>query len=119
MSKNQRVSSGRLGLLVASVVVATVLVAALPAMAAKPCCFNNRLYTGTCQVMPGSDETCSSILGYLNNPNSVGKQYCGNTKIRGGWSEVSCNAKSTATTGAAAPEAKGPKPVVASTHPAS
>ena len=54
------------------------------------CCFENPRFSGTCKVTPGPDETCSSILGYLNNPNSVGKAYCGNTKVRGGWTQVSC-----------------------------
>ena len=55
-----------------------------------PCCFENPRYSGTCQVTPGPEETCGDILGYLNNPNSVGKSYCGNTKVRGGWASVSC-----------------------------
>jgi len=55
-----------------------------------PCCFENPRYSGTCQVTPGPEETCGDILGYLNNPNSVGKNYCGNTKVRGGWTSVSC-----------------------------
>ena len=55
-----------------------------------PCCFENPRYSGTCQVTPGPEETCGDILGYLNNPNSVGKNYCGNTKVRGGWASVSC-----------------------------
>ena len=55
-----------------------------------PCCFENPRYSGTCEVTPGEDESCGSILGYLNNPNSVGKNYCGNTKVRGGWSQVTC-----------------------------
>ena len=56
----------------------------------EPCCFENPRFSGTCQVTPGPEESCGSILGYLNNPNSVGKAYCGNTKVRGGWSSVSC-----------------------------
>jgi hypothetical protein len=56
----------------------------------EPCCFENSRFSGTCQVTPGPEESCGSILGYLNNPNSVGKSYCGNTKVRGGWSTVSC-----------------------------
>ena len=55
-----------------------------------PCCFENPRFSGTCQVTPGPEESCSSILSYLNNPNSVGKSYCGNTKVRGGWSSVAC-----------------------------
>ena len=54
------------------------------------CCFENPRFSGTCQVTPGPEETCGDILGYLNNPNSVGKNYCGNTKVRGGWTSVSC-----------------------------
>lgn len=56
-----------------------------------PCCFTNPRFSGVCQVTPGEDETCSSILAYLNNPNSVGKAYCGGTTVRGGWSQVSCD----------------------------
>ncbi len=56
-----------------------------------PCCFKNPRYSGTCQVMPGPEESCGDILAYLNNPNSVGKNYCGNTKVRGGWTSVSCD----------------------------
>lgn len=55
-----------------------------------PCCFENPRFSGTCEVTPGPEESCGSILGYLNNPNSVGKNYCGNTKVRGGWSTVAC-----------------------------
>lgn len=63
----------------------------------EPCCFENPRYSGTCQVTPGPEESCGDILAYLNNPNSVGKSYCGNTKVRGGWSQVSCDG-ATATT---------------------
>jgi hypothetical protein len=63
----------------------------------ESCCFENPRFSGTCKVTPGPDESCSSILGYLNNPNSVGKAYCGNTKVRGGWTQVSCE-KATAAT---------------------
>ena len=55
-----------------------------------PCCFENPRYSGTCEVTPGEDESCGSILGYLNNPNSMGKDYCGNTNIKGGWNQVTC-----------------------------
>ncbi len=59
--------------------------------AAGPCCFQNPRFSGTCEVTPGEDETCGDILAYLNNPNSVGKDYCGNTTIRGGWTQVACD----------------------------
>jgi len=55
-----------------------------------PCCFTNQRYSGACQVQPSEDETCASILAYLNNPNSVGKSYCSNTDVRGGWTRVKC-----------------------------
>jgi hypothetical protein len=54
------------------------------------CCFNNSRYAGICVVNPGEDETCASILEYLDNPSSSGKSYCGFTDIRGGWKEISC-----------------------------
>lgn len=58
---------------------------------ASPCCFSNPSYDRICQVQPAGDETCDSILAYLNNPLSTGKTYCDNTKIRGGWVEVECS----------------------------
>ena len=58
--------------------------------AKEPCCFTNPRYTGVCQVMPADDESCGSILAYLNNPNSSGESYCGGTSIRGGWQQASC-----------------------------
>ena len=56
----------------------------------EACCFQNPRFSGTCRVVPGPDESCGDVLAYLNNPNSVGKSYCGNTKVRGGWTTVSC-----------------------------
>jgi hypothetical protein len=55
------------------------------------CCFENPRFSGTCEVTPGPEESCSDVLAYLNNPKSVGKNYCGNTKVRGGWTQVSCD----------------------------
>lgn len=57
------------------------------------CCFANPRYTGVCVVEPGADETCASILAYLNNPQSQGKSYCESTSVRGGWRQVRCNRK--------------------------
>ena len=71
------------------------------AVGQAPCCFENPRFSGTCQVTPGEDESCSSILGYLNNPNSVGKTYCGNTKVRGGWTQGSCEGAANTTAAAA------------------
>src|SRR5688500_6408727 len=48
------------------------------------CCFIHPNYSGVCVVQPAANETCSSILEYLNSPGSAGKAYCGNTPIRGG-----------------------------------
>lgn len=62
-----------------------------------PCCFTNRAFVGVCSVQPGEKETCASILEYLDDPRSQGKDYCGNTTIRGGWAQVDCETKSTAT----------------------
>jgi hypothetical protein len=58
--------------------------------AAGPCCYNNPQQAGGCSVQPGGGETCASILAFLNNPQSQGKSYCGNTSIRGGWKIVKC-----------------------------
>ncbi|NOZ94989.1 MAG: hypothetical protein GXP47_09675 [Acidobacteria bacterium] len=57
---------------------------------AGPCCFTNDRYSGVCKVYPTGDETCGDILAYLNNPMATGKTYCGNTHIRGGWTQVDC-----------------------------
>lgn len=59
------------------------------------CCFENPRYVGQCDVAPGADETCASILAYLNNPQSQGKAYCGNTSLRGDWTTAACKAKPT------------------------
>ena len=56
----------------------------------KYCCFNNFRFAGTCAVQLGQNEPCSSVLSYLNNFNSVGRMYCGNTTVRGGWTIVEC-----------------------------
>lgn len=57
------------------------------------CCFTNARYVGTCEVEPAKDQTCASILDYLNNPQSQGKSYCSYTSIRGGWQQVPCEPK--------------------------
>jgi len=70
--------------------------AAQPADGKDPrphCCFTNARYVGTCEVEPAKDQTCAAILDYLNNPQSQGKAYCGNTSIRGGWQQVPCEPK--------------------------
>ena len=65
--------------------------AAVSIASSDDCCFTNPRYTGVCQATPGPDETCADILAYLNNQSSVGKTYCGNTKVRGGWAQVDCD----------------------------
>ena len=55
-----------------------------------PCCFTNPRHAGTCEVAPVKDETCATILEYLNNPQSQGKDYCNRTTLRGGWTPVPC-----------------------------
>jgi hypothetical protein len=69
--------------------------AAVGALEENRCCFENPRFSGTCEVAPGPEETCSDVLAYLNNPNSVGKNYCGNTKVRGGWTQVPCQGAAT------------------------
>jgi len=59
-----------------------------------PCCFVNPAYAGVCVVKPSKDETCASILAYLNNPRSAGKIYCNNTTLRGNWRLVVCEKSS-------------------------
>jgi hypothetical protein len=63
----------------------------------SPCCFVNSGFRGVCEVTPGQGETCESILRYLNNPRAVGKTYCTDTNIRGGWKQASCRKAAVAT----------------------
>jgi len=84
-----------LGLLVGVVLAGSAIYAGGAAettagAAGDRCCFTNPRFTGVCAVTLSEEETCSDVLGYLNNPNSVGKNYCGNTKVRGGWAQVEC-----------------------------
>jgi hypothetical protein len=67
--------------------------AASPQEPRPHCCFENARYVGTCEVEPAKDETCATILEYLNNPQSQGKSYCNRTSIRGGWKSVPCEPK--------------------------
>ena len=64
-----------------------------------PCCFTNPRYAGVCVVRPAADETCGTILAYLNDVNTAGKTYCNNTDIRGGWEWVLCPEPVTAARG--------------------
>ena len=75
---------------VAGAVALGTTVAAADTEPAAPCCFAIDRIQGACKVVPSDDETCRTILDYLNNPMSSGKSYCENTSVRGGWVEVSC-----------------------------
>ena len=57
---------------------------------ATHCCFTHRSYAGVCAVEPAKDETCATVLRYLNNSQSQGKTYCNNTNLRGGWKAATC-----------------------------
>ena len=98
-----------------ALIAAAVLIGALPVAAEEKsppaqdavtedpspradCCFSNRAFSGVCAEKPQEDETCATILAYLNNPQSQGKAYCGKTTIRGGWQQTACEA----------PQAEGP-----------
>jgi hypothetical protein len=67
-----------------------------------PCCFTNAQYSGVCQIEPAEKETCASILDYLNTPNSMGKSYCHNSTVRGGWKQETCAQPTPAPQGAGA-----------------
>ncbi len=54
------------------------------------CCLTNFRFTGPCEVTVGEGESCSDVLAYLNNFQAAGRQHCGNTIIRGGWTQVRC-----------------------------
>jgi len=70
--------------------VMVVLAAHLEVHAEERCCLNNFRFAGGCMVVVRGQETCQDVLAYLNNFNSVGKYYCDNTVIRGGWSLSDC-----------------------------
>ena len=92
--------------------MALAVAATIPVLAETPaaetstggdkCCFSNPRYSGMCEVTTGPDETCSDVLAYLNNQASVGKTYCGNTKVRGGWAQVECEGAASMCTAATA-----------------
>ena len=81
-----------------------------PVSAEERCCFNNFRFAGGCMVVVRGDETCQDVLAYLNNFNSVGKYYCDNTVIRGGWSLGPCGDPAVNTSPYVAPENAQPGP---------
>ncbi|MCJ7754727.1 MAG: nuclear transport factor 2 family protein [Thermoanaerobaculales bacterium] len=74
---------------VAAIAVATLL--PQTAAADENCCLNNYRFAGGCMVVASGSETCSSVQSYLNSFDSVGKYYCDNTTVRGGWTFTTCN----------------------------
>lgn len=58
--------------------------------ASATCCYTNSAFVGVCKITADADDTCDTILAYLNTPGTVGKSYCGGSKIRGGWKQVDC-----------------------------
>ena len=42
----------------------------------EKCCYTHPDVAGVCEVTPNEEETCASILDYLNTPMSMGKTYC-------------------------------------------
>ena len=80
----------KVNLLLVAAVMTVVVVAPAEVSADERCCLNNFRFAGGCMVIVRGQETCQDVLGYLNNFNSVGKYYCDNTMIRGGWSLSDC-----------------------------
>jgi uncharacterized protein (TIGR02246 family) len=96
-----------------AIMTATLMVVSTawaPAEAGERCCFNNFRYSGGCMVVTGGDETCGDVLAYLNDFNSVGRYYCDNTMIRGGWSLSDCGNPAMNTQPNVIPEAAQPAP---------
>jgi ketosteroid isomerase-like protein len=71
-------------------IMTVVFVAPGEVHADESCCLNNFRFAGGCMVIARGQETCQDVVSYLNNFNSVGKYYCDNTMIRGGWSLGDC-----------------------------
>jgi len=72
--------------------VLTLALASAASSQPSTCCFTNPGYAGTCEVARAKRDTCASVLAYLNNPMSSGKNYCNSTAIRGGWELATCEA---------------------------
>ncbi|MFI5166060.1 MAG: hypothetical protein ACHQQS_05540 [Thermoanaerobaculales bacterium] len=83
---------GRIGIrvLFAGAILLASMGTARSANTVEPCCFANEAFTGVCRVVPGPNESCASILAYLNDPNTSGKTYCGASSVRGRWRQVAC-----------------------------
>ncbi len=83
--------------LLVAAVMTVVFVAPAQVQADESCCLNNFRFAGGCMVVVRGQETCQDVISYLNNFNSVGKYYCDNTMIRGGWSLSDCGDPATNT----------------------
>ena len=75
----------------AGLILAPIHVTAQEKQPATTCCFTRDGYQGVCRVEPGEGETCETILAYLNSPHTVGKAYCGRTRLRTRWVLVDCD----------------------------
>ncbi len=71
-------------------VMTVIFVAPAEVHGDESCCLNNFRFAGGCMVVARGQETCQDVISYLNNFNSVGKYYCDNTMVRGGWSLSDC-----------------------------
>jgi len=80
----------RMKVLLVAAVMTVVFIAPAQVHADESCCLNNFRFAGGCMVVARGQETCQDVLSYLNNFNSVGKYYCDNTMVRGGWSLSDC-----------------------------
>jgi ketosteroid isomerase-like protein len=90
--------------------VALLLTSSTNLAAEERCCLNNFRFAGGCMVVVRGTETCSDVLGYLNNFNSVGKYYCDNTMVRGGWTLSDCGDPAVHTSPYLQPENATPGP---------
>ena len=72
-------------LLLLGAISATAVMAPVEVRAEERCCLNNFRFAGGCMVVVRGQETCQDVLAYLNNFNSVGRYYCDDTTVRGGW----------------------------------
>ena len=90
MAMNDHVRRAALLLALAATMGTRASAMAAPETKHSPCCFTNLRYAGVCQAEPLEDETCASILAYLNQPTSVGKSHCNSTAVRGGWKQTKC-----------------------------
>ena len=85
-------AAGGVLLLAAAVVSAQTISGQVQKGDGGRCCLTNFRYSGICEVSVGSGESCGDVLSYLNNFQSAGRQYCGNSIIRGGWTLTRCDA---------------------------